>query len=161
MRMSFLRLVAACALWIGLGTSPVHAQSVTLRFQIIEADGFTETDPAIEDVQEALAGLFRFQGYRLAAEAVITAGGGGSFSQTLASRGDQVYRITANGAAFPAAGQDSGPFHIKDLVLWTDEHTPVLETSLSVPVGQTVVVGSARASSEEPTLILVVRVVGR
>ena len=47
--------------------------NVTLRFQLIEADGFTESDPAIADVTDALGSLFRFEGYRLAGEAVVRA----------------------------------------------------------------------------------------
>jgi hypothetical protein len=81
-----------CVLALLLVTAPVAAQraqegatgtpeSVTLRFQIIHADGFTETDPAIEDVSGVLRSLFRFRGYRLAAESVVRVTAGAHFSQ--------------------------------------------------------------------------------
>lgn len=44
---------------------------VRLTFQIIEADGGTETDPEIAEVEDALRQLFRFEGYRLAGEVMV------------------------------------------------------------------------------------------
>jgi hypothetical protein len=156
MRATLLAVVAACALLAGPSAAPAAAQSATLRFQIIEADGFTATDPAIADVQKVLSELFRFRGYRLAAEAVIRASGG--FSQQVAAVNGQVYTISGDGAGFVGEGhRAAGQFYIDGLTLWTDETSVVLQTSLTMPVGQTVVVGSAKPSGEAPTLILVVK----
>jgi hypothetical protein len=49
-------------------------------------------------------------------------------------------------------------FQINELQLYTVEaRMGILETSLSLPVGQSVVVGSARLRNDAPTIILVVR----
>jgi hypothetical protein len=147
-------LVAAV---VSIAPVRVAAQSPVLRFQIVEADGFTETDPAIADVRDALRELFRFRGYRLAAEAVIRVNGG-SFSQDVATTSGPTYRLTAEHVALIRGdGPQAGNVSINNLGLWIGEDQRVLQTSLTVPVGQTVVVGSARPSNSGPTLILVVR----
>ena len=127
--------------------------NVTLRFQLIEADGFTESDPAIVDVTDALRSLFRFEGYRLAGEAVVRARPFSHISQRLATA-DQTYEI---------AGRI-------DRIVVSDERSAVdltvelgaidgslIRTAMTLPGGQTAVVGSARAQSQGRTLILVVR----
>jgi hypothetical protein len=147
-------LVAAV---VSIAPVRVAAQSPVLRFQIVEADGFTETDPAIADVRDALRELFRFRGYRLAAETVIRVNGG-SFSQDVATTSGPTSRLTAEHVALIRGdGPQAGNVSINNLGLWIGEDQRVLQTSLTVPVGQTVVVGSARPSNSGPTLILVVR----
>ncbi len=56
---------------------------VRLHFQLIEADGFTESDPRIAQVEDQLRRLFPFQGYRLAGEATVTATDVTEFEQGL------------------------------------------------------------------------------
>lgn len=149
--------VILAAVTLAVAAAPAAAQSPVLRFQIIEADGFTETDPAIADVREALADLFRFRGYRLAAEAVIRVNGG-EFRQDLAMPDGGVYHINADHVALIRGdGPEAGNVQIRELGLWVGNSQQVLRTSLTVPVGQTVVVGSARPTNDGPTLILVVR----
>ena len=63
------------------------APMVQLHFQVIEANGTTIKDPAIEDVESALRQLFRFEGYRLLAEAVLAGVAGSSMSQNLGGEG--------------------------------------------------------------------------
>src|SRR5436309_2835474 len=58
---------------------------VRLTFHLIEADGATSTDPAIRDVEATLRRLFRFQGYRLVAEGVVSATEKGEVTQALAT----------------------------------------------------------------------------
>lgn len=150
-------LTLCCALLVAAAPANASAQSVMLRFQVIEADGFTETDAAINDVRSVLQELFRFRGYRLAAEAVIRVSGGG-FGQDVAGR-DAVYRIGAEHvfSADQDGVTDPSQVHIRGLELWITPNDRVLETSLTVPIGQTVVVGSARPTGDGPVLILVVR----
>jgi len=45
------------------------APMVQLHFQLIEANGTATQDPAIDDVESALRRLFKFEGYRLVADA--------------------------------------------------------------------------------------------
>jgi hypothetical protein len=134
-----------------------RAQSVTLRFQIIEADGFTETDSAIADVREALRELFRFRGYRLATETLIRVDDG-HFSQNFPTAGEVQYSITAKHVMLANDSAGAKNVNIRDLGLWAGSDDQILTTSLTVPVGQTVVVGATRMrKTDAPVLILVVR----
>lgn len=51
----------------------VPRPDIRLHFQLIEADGFTDTDPAIAPVEAQLRKVFQFKGYRLMGEAVVGA----------------------------------------------------------------------------------------
>lgn len=127
---------------------------VQMRFQIIEADGFTGTDPAIADVQAALQDLFRFNGYRLLAEAIARAQAPGYLEQRLAA-GERVFTISAN--LQRVIGSDADRAVDLEITLRDASEGGLISTVMTVPSGQTVVVGSARARSGDNTLILVVR----
>ena len=128
---------------------------VQLRFQIIEADGFTGTDPAIADVQQALGELFRFRGYRLSAEALVQARARGFVQQRTVGADGTAYLINATVDRVMVG--DSGTAAALSVELVSEEGGTLLQTSLTVPSGQTVVVGSARARTGANTVILVVR----
>lgn len=135
---------------------------VQLRFQVIEADGFTEADPAIADVQQALQELFRFSGYRLVAEAVVRSKAPGYVQQRIVARDDQVYTLTAELERVLMA--ESGRAVELNVDLRYERGAggqtmagSLITTSLTLPSGQTVVIGSARAQAGANTLILVVR----
>lgn len=128
--------------------------NVRLRFQIIEANGFTGSDPAIADVEEALRGLFRFQGYRLVSEVAVQARAPGRVRQQVAAEENGSFTITAI-VDRVTRGEEGGAVELTvSLASFGDA---VIETSLTVPGGQTVVVGSARARPDGNTIILVVR----
>lgn len=130
--------------------------AVTLRFQIIEANGFTEVDPAVADVTEALRELFRYEGYRLQGEAVMRTTEYGNFSQMVRGSGGQTYRISGNVRDIGRSGGQWSVF--MDVSLGSLAGTPILETSVNAPSGQTVVLGSAGPYQRgEGALILVVR----
>src|SRR2546423_6566720 len=57
--------------------------TLQLTFRLIEADGTPTVDPAIADVEAVLRKLFRFRGYRLAAEGVVSGVEGSQVAQTL------------------------------------------------------------------------------
>ena len=126
---------------------------VILRFQVIEADGFTTADPAIAEVEEVLRDLFRFRGYRLAAEALVQTEAYGQVSQQLWSVADEPFLIMANVKRVTGRGE-SGTVSL-DVEL-TARGGDLLHTSLTVPTGKTAVVGSAQGAAHS-TLILVVR----
>ncbi|MGH7502745.1 MAG: hypothetical protein ACREL7_13440 [Longimicrobiales bacterium] len=136
-------------------------ESVLLRFQIIQADGFTETDPAIADVSEVLRELFRFRGYRLAAESVVRVMSGAKFLQKTSDHEGVEYVIQGDAMMHGDGRSDSVRLGVE---LWRERpqaggptSVQLIQTSLTVPIGQTVVVGSARTSPDVPTTILVVR----
>ena len=120
-----------------------------LRFQVIEADGFTGSDPAIADVEEELRELFRFEGYRLVGEGMLSVVDGTSFQQRLTgSEGGWVVL----GNAFRVRG---GTVRLSEVELWRGRS--ILETSVNVRAGQTLVMGSARTPDGEGAVILTVR----
>jgi hypothetical protein len=128
--------------------------NVQLRFQVIEADGFTTTDPAISDVEGALRGLLRFQGYRLVAESMVQAQAPGTAGQRLMAHDGRRFEIRARLAR--VLQRDTARAVSLEVDL-SEGGTSLLGTSLTVPSGQTVVVGTAQAGREGNTLILVVR----
>jgi hypothetical protein len=129
---------------------------VLLRFQIIEADGYDTSDPAIEDVTRVLRDLFRFEGYRLAAEAVVRSSAYGEISQVV--HGSDGTRYSINGEVRDITIDDAGRSAASlELTLWVTQSIPALDTSVNVPSGQLVVLGTTRPRADGPTLILVVQ----
>ncbi len=127
---------------------------VRLHFQIIEADGFEGEDARIADVRDALDELFRFKGYRLVTEAQIAAMEGTSSSQQFAE-GDRDFQLRAE--VTEVRGSDEhGSVRVSVSLIADDGRSGYVETSLAVPVGQTVVLGSSKPRNA-PTLILTVR----
>lgn len=128
--------------------------SVRLRFQLIEADSFQDADPAIAEVVQQLQDLFRFDGYRLLGEAMVSVGGGTMDRQEFSQRflgTDEVFTIQAE-----AAAQRPGIVRLNELRLWQGSSDSLLETSVNVSSGQTVVIGGTRARVGERSFILTV-----
>src|SRR5436309_13755764 len=69
---------------------------VRLTFHLIEADGAATTDPVIRDVEATLRQLFRFRGYRLVAEGVVSATEKGEVTQGFATTPNS-YVLSASG----------------------------------------------------------------
>lgn len=140
---------------------------VLLRFQVIEADGPGEPDPRIADVEAELRALFRFEGYRLVGEAVVTPGSGQRFSTgLLGSEGE--WRLTGGSSPRlltqgetppgPPTATGRGTIRLDDVTLWSNPNTVALRTSVTVRPGQTLVVGSTRApEGRAGAIILTVR----
>ena len=126
---------------------------VTLRFQIIEADGFATRDTAIAQIESVLRGLFRFGGYRLAAEAYVQSRAESGGSQTVTGPDGQQYLLEIQ--VGDVARRDTKASADLD-VRMAMGGTTVLATSVSVPDGQTIVLGTARPSANRAALILVV-----
>jgi hypothetical protein len=137
-----------------LETYDVQARTVRLRFQLIEANGASGApDPAIAQVVEELRSLFRFEGYRLLGETVVAAADA-SVSQEFPGL---PYLVQADVSQLPDA------MRLDDLRLWeaepggTNYTRRILTTGLTIPMGHTVVIGSAQASDGAGTMILTVR----
>lgn len=132
--------------------------SVTLHFQVIEANGFETSDPAIADVEAALRELFRFRGYRLAAEGVVIGTADSHLRQQLAGAG-RWFRISAMVLSVPP--QDStGTIQLSVALASATGGEMLLETTVGVPIGQTMVIGTAPQNGrrgEAGALILTVR----
>ncbi len=132
------------------------APMVQLHFQLIEADGSDTTDPAIENVESALRQLFRFRGYKLVAEAVLSGVSGSSMRQLIGSREPGYFRIQTNIRDVRGSG-DSGTVRFDVGLIGPPIWEPVFETTANVRMGQTMVLGSTRPQPGMETLILAVR----
>ena len=147
--------------------------TVLLRFQLIEADGFEQTDPAIAEVEEQLRKLFRFEGYRLVADAVLrgterelvsqylgpasrpaVGGGGASAGRRATSEDDEpIYEVLAHIDRVRGA-VDAPTVHLQvELEMWGAD---LLNTSVNVRSGQTIVLGTARPRGDRGALVLTV-----
>lgn len=129
----------------------VARPDLRLRFQLVRADGASGApDPAIAHVVEELRRIFRFQGYELVGEVVVTAGGG----QLRPTFPGLTYGLRTD--VFP---RTSGAVRLHELTLW-DEDTDrtLLTTSVTVQPGQTLVLGSAPSTADDGgAVILTVR----
>jgi hypothetical protein len=127
----------------------VPQPDVRLRFQLIEADGFTDTDSAIAPVEAQLRKIFQFRGYHLLGEAVVGATDGSDMRQRLPGGyvlDAQVYRT------------DPGTVRVQEIKLYAPGLGTVLQTTVNVRLGQTLVVGTAsKGSNSTATLLLTVR----
>ena len=135
---------------------------IRLHFQLIEADSFQEEDPSISDVTQELRSLFRFEGYRLLGEATVPVAGAGfegqNFSQQFLGM-DNPVRVDAIARVLRGGSVRLDPVELRD------EWGQILETSVNVKTGQTVVIGGGEARildsggrlTGTQTLILTVR----
>jgi hypothetical protein len=127
---------------------------VTLYFQLIEADGPGEADPRIEDVEAVLRELFRFEGYRLLSEARIGAMEGGVGIQGFRTPDGGEYQLMADVRSIRGTAE-RGSVEIEVRLHGSPEM--YLETRITVPVGQTVVLGSSQMDPAGGATILTVR----
>lgn len=129
--------------------------SVMLHFQIIEADGAAEADPAISAVETELRRLFRFEGYRLVAETQVGGIQGTGIRQAVSSAAGEEFMIQA-GVTEVRTGAETVTVTL-DVGLVTPDIGRILETSVTIPAGHSVVLGTANAPAFSGALILVVR----
>jgi hypothetical protein len=119
-------------------------KDVVLKIQIVEANGFTERDSSIADIEQTLRETFKYSGYRLAGETLVRAREESPFGQDIGT-----FRIV--GGVGRLTG-DSGPVQID---LWNAEgNRKLLSSTVTATMGKTVVLGQ---SSGTGALILVIR----
>ncbi|MEX2281232.1 MAG: hypothetical protein WEE89_01965, partial [Gemmatimonadota bacterium] len=120
---------------------------VVLKFQIIEANGFTQTDTSVAQVESVLRGLFRFNGYRLVAEAYIRTKEESTASQMIVGDNGQQYGINVRvDKVMRREGKASAEVTTE---LWVDAPGLIaLSNTVNMPDGQTIVLGTARTTGE-------------
>ena len=129
----------------------VAKADVRLHFQLIEADGFTTSDPRIAEVEAELRKIFQFRGYRLAGEAVVAATNESEIAQRMAGS-DDTFRVTGQ------VGWMRGKLiHLENVTLSQRDEGEILRTSVNVRPGQTLVLGSSPKAGSTATLLLTVR----
>jgi hypothetical protein len=140
------------------------AQVIRLRFQLLAADETPTRDPTVVEIDSTLRRLFRFAGYRLLAEGVSTATENEDFSLTLGT-GDDRFKI---GGTIGGLSAEEGRRSVHVLVGLGRPGSPnhegrpvpadaLFSTGVTVPLGQTVVLGSAAPGGKTQALILVIR----
>jgi hypothetical protein len=129
-------------------------QNVSLHFQVVRATEVGSIDPALAKVGTALRELLRFEGYDLVAQTVVTAAERGVVEQSvdvgalalqLGVRINDVLGSRSNGSVD------------MNVELRRAGAGALLSTNVVVPMGQTVVLGSAYPGSGGDALILTVR----
>ena len=169
-------LVAVLAALSGGLPSQVQAQDplvegVILTFQLVEADGFVDVDRAIADVVEELSNVFRFEGYRLLDTWVLRAALSvpiqrpGIRAQTRVSQRQGALAIEA------WLSRTDEPDAVRVAVVLTDpsgeyisnngQRRPgptIIDASVTVRSGQTIVLVSGRPNDSANALILVMSV---
>jgi hypothetical protein len=130
------------------------APMVQLHFQLIEANGTRSVDPEIEDVESALRKLFKFEGYRLIADAMLGGVEGSEVAQGMGG-GERDFQIAAH--VWDVRGSDGGGTVRFEVRLFESRIGTIFETTANVRAGQTMVLGSTRPNPEHATLILAVR----
>lgn len=122
-----------------------------LRFQLIEADGFTDSDASIAAVETELRKIFQFRGYRLAGETFVSATDGSDIQQGMRAS-DGTFSIT--GAVYRVS---PGVIRLESVTLWGPDGGPTLQTTVTIRPGQTVILGSSPKNGSTATLLLTVR----
>ena len=128
--------------------------SVRLHFQVIGANGSSTVDSAIADVESVLRRLFQFRGYRLLAQAMLGGVEGSGMEQRLVHAG-RLFSINAYITDVRNVGDSGVVSLVVELVEGGVDN--ILQTSVNVRAGQTIVLGSTQPHPDGETLILTVR----
>lgn len=126
------------------------AATLALRFELYAAvDSGGDQLPA--DIGPALRSTFRFKGYRLVSQGSISTSEDASFSTTLGAASTDadplsptLYRVGGHVESIAGSGKASVPLTIRLNEVHPDggAGAEVFSTGLTVPVGQTVILGS-------------------
>lgn len=130
---------------------------VRLQFQLIEADGAGPVDPAIAELEAELRNLFRYDGYRLVAETVVSGTAQSQIEQTIGGdvRQGEGYLLVVEIGEIRRIG-DSG--YVAMEVNLRSPYAGGLATRINARTGQTLVLGNAQLLRKgSGTLILAVR----
>jgi hypothetical protein len=136
--------------------------TLTLHFQLIAADNSGRRDPNVAGVDSLLRGVLKYSGYRLLSNAVVNVMERSTAQQSLSGEGDdyvlyyQVQDVTTdNGSgsvAIRVSLQKSGNFSVNGSV----QHDPtLLSTGVTIPIGNTVVLGTSVESGKARPIIVV------
>jgi hypothetical protein len=137
--------------------------TVTLNFQLIAAENSSTRDPAVAGLDSLLRGVLKFSGYRLLSTAVASASDGGVVGQAMSadsvpmSLSVVVSDLRVDGAAASVHLNVDLRSRLKPTADRVNTGGLVLSTGVTVPIGQTVVLGTSAADGGQKALILTVR----
>ena len=127
--------------------------NVSLHFQLIRATDAGGVEAGLERIAGALGELLRYQGYELLSEAVVSAAERGTIEQTL-DGGDVPLQLGVRVA--DVRGYEGNGSVEMEVNLWRPQNR-MLATNVVVPIGETVVLGTAYPGVTGSALILTVR----
>jgi hypothetical protein len=140
----------------------VSSKNVQLHVQLISANGARTADPAIADVEAELRRLFRFEGYALVAEGVLTGLEGRQVQQAMFDqRGQQAdpnlqrYFVAAYLGNVVESGNPPA-LTLESIQLQSGRGEMLFDASVTVGIGHTVVLGTMQLPGNR-ALILTVR----
>ncbi len=143
--------------------------TVTLRLQVIAAVDSAVHDASIAELDAELHNLFRFTGYRLLSQNAVSVNEGSEFMATM--RGPNGTQLVVSGTVATVRHDPARSVQVY-VHLHADPRIArmvagkvetgsmpedLLQTGLTIPMGQTVVVGSAISSNSPGAIILTVR----
>lgn len=142
---------------------------VTLRLQVIAASDSAVHDASITELDAELHNLFRFNGYRLLSQNTVSVNSRSMFSATM--RGPGGDQLTVSGDLNGVQGEGAKSVQVYISLSHNARQTEMvagavqtgmipqqlLRTGLTIPIGQTVVVGSAMTGGSTPAIILTVK----
>lgn len=127
--------------------------TLDVRFRVIEADGFETDEDALGQVLPALREVLSFEGYRSLGEAQAIVSSYGHMQQIISADQDR-FTINCSIGQVRVAG-DTGSVELD--VRLDDRHGyEILSTSVTVPLGRTVVLGTSKPAPERGAYILTV-----
>lgn len=144
---------------------------VTMRFQLIAALDSSVRDPAIQDIDTELRKLFKFRGYELIGEGTMLSEEMTDFMTTVSTKpryfgkdmagkdimASETFRIHGGMYRISGTGSDR-TIRVTVSVQDASSDKELLRTGLTLPIGQTVILGSAKPTmGTRGALILVVQ----
>ena len=140
--------------------------NVTLNFQLIAAENTTTRDPNLVGLDSLLRGVLKYTGYRLLTTAVASGSEFGQVTQTLSGDGEPFTLAVDISEVRTGPNTNDSNIHLH-VVLIRDavpgavgvghNSSQILSTGLTVPIGQTVVLGTSAVDGGQRALILTVR----
>jgi hypothetical protein len=139
--------------------------SVVLNFQLVAAEPTNTRDPAVAGIDSLLRGVLKFSGYRLLGTAVATTGENHILTQTIAGDSETLslsvavndVRVEGNDASVNLRVSLERPAVQATTTTYGRPRADLFSTGVTVPMGQTVLLGTSASENGQRALILTVR----
>ena len=139
--------------------------SVVLNFQLVAAEPTNTRDPAVAGIDSLLRNVLKFSGYRLLGTAVATTGENHVVTQTISGDSETLslsvavndVRVEGNDASVNLRVSLERPAVPATTAGYGRPRTDLLSTGVTVPMGQTVLLGTSASENGQRALILTVR----
>lgn len=139
--------------------------AVVLNFQLVAAEPTNTRDPAVAGIDSLLRNVLKFSGYRLLGTAVATTGENHLVTQTISGDSEMLslsvsvsdVRVEGNDASVNLRVSLERPATMATPAANGHPRVDLLSTGVTVPMGQTVLLGTSASENGQRALILTVR----